>query len=138
LIKSWIKILFTACFVALLWTITPEELPANAASACAIQGEYEAEGRPLPITDEYGFLSNAPVQIPALTPTQSSRLVSPAKYRLSSMRTNILRRCSNRLSANIYTPIAATGRLVIERISAPLRHTRAVHFYVFELCRLLC
>ena len=92
----------------------------------------------MPITDEYGFLSNAPVQIPALTPTQSSRLVSPAKYRLSSMRTNILRRNINRLSNNFYTPIAATGRLTVERMSAPLRHLRAIHFYVLELCRLLC
>jgi len=124
--------------MALLWATMPGEVTASAVPPCAIQGEYEAEGKPQPVTDEYGFLSNAPVQIPVLTPTQSSRLVMPAKYRVSLMRTNILRRSANRLSNNIYTPIAATGRLVIERISAPLRHTRAVHFYVLELCRLLC
>lgn len=136
--KPWIKILLTSGLVALLWTIMPRELPTDAVACHDIQGEFTAQGTPEPITDEYGFLSNAPVQIPALTPNQSSRLVTMAKSRVSLMRTNILRRSANRLSANIYTPIAATGRLIIERMSAPLRHTRAVHFYILQLCRLLC
>ncbi len=136
--KSWIILLFTASITALLWIIMPRELSAAAVPPSAIQGEYKAPADSQPVTDEYGFLNSAPVQIPALTPSQSSRLVTPAKYRVSLMRTNILRRSTNRLSANIYTPIAATGRLIIERMSAPLRSMRAVHFYVLELCRLLC
>ncbi|MBQ9556945.1 MAG: hypothetical protein IJV05_12060 [Muribaculaceae bacterium] len=114
------------------------EVPAGAAPCQEIQGEFKAQGVPQPVTDDYGLVFNAPVQVPAFTPNQSSRLVTIAKNRVSLMRTNILRRSSNRLSDNIYTPIAATGRLVIERMSAPLRETRAVHFYVLELCRLLC
>jgi len=136
--KPWIKTLLLTVIAALLGIVMPEEMPPGTASCHENQGQYTAQGIPGPITDEYGFLFNAPVQIPALTPNKSSRLVTPAKYRVSTMRPNTLRRTVNRLSANIYTPIAATGRLIIERMSAPLRHTRAVHFYVLELCRLLC
>lgn len=137
--KAWVKIiLLTIGLAALQWTFLPGMEPQQAAPAHESAGELEAQGLPTPIADDYGFLYNAPVQTPALTPNQSSRLVTPAKYRTSLMRTNILRRNVNRLSANLYTPIAATGRLVVERMSAPLRHLRAIHFYVLELCRLLC
>ena len=101
--------------------------------------EYKAqESSQLPIADDYGMVFTAPVQVPTLLPNQTLRLVAPAKCRTSLMRTNLLRRCTNRLSTNIYTPLASTGQLVVERLTAPLRNTNAVHFYVFELCRLLC
>lgn len=103
------------------------------------QGELSAVGTSLAVTDDYGFVFTAPAQSPVVLPTQSSRLVTPLKYRLSLIRSNILRRNANRLSNNVYTPVATTaGRLVAERISAPLRYWPAVRFYVFELCRLLC
>ncbi len=136
--KSWTRISLLAGIAALLWLITPAMQPVDAALPSEAHGQLKAQGMPEPVTDQYGFLYNAPVQIPSLTPNQSPRLVTPAKYRVSTMRPNTLRRTVNRLSDNIYTPIAATGRLVIERMSAPLRPTRAVHFYVLELCRLLC
>lgn len=104
------------------------------------QSEYKAqESSQPPITDDYGMVFNAPVQVPTLLPNQSLRLVAPTKCRTSLMRTQLLRRCANRLSTNIYTPLASTGQLVVERLTAPLRrHNHTVHFYVFELCRLLC
>lgn len=137
--KTWVKILLSTCLAALLWAFMPATVPAQAAPAHeGGTGEYEAQGTPSPIADDYGFLFNAPVQTPALTPSQSSRLVTTAKSRTSLMRTNILRRNINRLSDNLYTPIAAAGRLIVERMSAPLRHMRAILFYVLELCRLLC
>ncbi len=122
----------------MLWAITPQNPHVRVALTRDFQGEYTTQGRPAPLADDYGFMFNAPVQTPALIPNQSSQLVVPAKYRTASMRTNILRRNANRMSANIYTPLAATGRLVIERMTAPLRCPRAVHFYVYELCRMLC
>lgn len=104
------------------------------------QSEYKAqESSQPPITDDYGMVFSAPVQVPTLLPNQSLRLVAPTKCRTSLMRTQLLRRCANRLSTNIYTPLASTGQLVVERLTAPLRrHNHTVHFYVFELCRLLC
>lgn len=136
--KPWIKIMLTTCLAALVWTILPHNLAANAAVRHDIQGEFTAQGVPQPITDDYGSVFNAPAQIPALAPNQSPRLVTLAKNRVSLMRTNILRRNINRLSNSFYTPIAAAGRLTVERMSAPLRHLRVIHFYVLELCRLLC
>lgn len=81
---------------------------------------------------------SAPAQLPAIVPSQSSRLVTPAKYRTSLMRTNIMRRSANRLCDNIYTPLALSGQFVVERVSSPLRKSRAVNYYVITLCRLLC
>lgn len=136
--KHWVKILLLTGITALLCVITQDRSAASYAQPQEQHGEFKAQASPGPVTDDYGSVFNAPAQIPAITPNQSSRLVTTAKYRTTLMRTNILRRNANRLSANLYTPIAATGCLVVERMSSPMRHTRAVHFYVLELCRLLC
>lgn len=122
----------------LVLTIMSGEAFHNVSSLDATPpGEFSALGTPIPVTDDYGLVFSAPVQIPILVPNQPLNSVSPVKYR-TSLRTNIHRRYTNRQSANIYTPIAASGRMTVERMSAPLRHTRAIHFYVLELCRLLC
>jgi len=138
--KPWVKdILLLVCLSGLLWIIHPPMEPSQVTLTQAIQGELKtADHKTEPATGDHSLLCNVPSQIPSLLPNQSSRLLTLAKYRTSTLRTNILRRNTNRLSDNFYTPIAATGRLVIERMSAPLRHTRANHFYVLELCRLLC
>ncbi|MBR3451247.1 MAG: hypothetical protein IKH25_00065 [Muribaculaceae bacterium] len=137
--KSWIRISLLTVIAALSWLIMPGMQPAAQAVPChEIQGEYRTKGTPEPFTDEYGFLCSAPVQTPALTSNPSTRLVTPSKHRVPSVRPSSLRRTVNRLSVNVYTPLAATGCLVTERMSAPMRHPRAVHFYILELCRLLC
>ena len=101
-------------------------------------GEIKAQETPPSVVDDYGFTLNAPAQVPALTPNPLSRVVTTVKYR-TSHHTSSTRRNVNRLSDNLYCPIAADGRLVVERMTAPLRHhTRPIHFYVLELCRLLC
>ena len=123
--------------IVLLLTLTLGEACREVSSLDTPTGEFKAQGTPTPVTDDYGLVLNAPVQTPVLIPNQSSQLVAPAKYR-TMLRANIHRRSANRLSANIYTSIAATGRLIMEQMSAPMRSPRAVHFYVLELCRLLC
>lgn len=135
--RQLIRVLTIAAVVLL--TMMLGETCRDVSSLGIPQGEYTAQSStPQPIADDYGMVFNAPVQVPTLLPNQSLRLVAPAKCRTSLMRTNLLRRCANRLSTNIYTPLASTGQLVVERLTAPLRNTNAVHFYVFELCRLLC
>ena len=125
--------------VALLLTMMLGEAGHESSPASEQQGEFTEHQAPmLPVADDYGPLFTAPIQAPVLVPNQSSRLVFPAEYRSSLSRTNNLRRSFNRLSINIYTPIAHSGRLIIERMSSPLRCAPATRFYVFELCRLLC
>lgn len=103
-----------------------------------IRGELKDNDEATPFShDGYQMLS-APAQLPAIVPSQSSRLVTPAKYRTTLMRTNIMRRSANRLCDNIYTPLALSGLFVVERVSSPVRKSRAVYYYVITLCRLLC
>lgn len=103
-----------------------------------MRGELKSHDEPTPFShDGYEMLS-APAQLPAIVPSQSSRLVTPAKYRTTLMRTNIMRRSANRLCDNIYTPLALSGQFVVERVSSPVRKSRAVNYYVITLCRLLC
>ena len=134
--RKWTKIAISA--VLLVLTMMLGEQCHAISSMQVVQGEYKAQGTPTPVSDDYGLVFNAPAQVPALAPNPSSMLVTPAKYRTSLMRTNILRRSLNRLISNVYAPISVTGRLVVERMTSPLRCGPAVHFYVFELCRLLC
>lgn len=102
------------------------------------RGELKSNDEPMPFShDGYQMLS-APAQLPAIVPSQSSRLVTTAKYRTTLMRTNIMRRSANRLCDNIYTPLALSGLFVVERVSSPVRKSRAVNYYVITLCRLLC
>ena len=102
------------------------------------QGELKSHDEPAPFTHDGCMLLSAPAQIPAIVPSQSSRLVTPAKYRTTLMRTNILRRSEGRLLDNIYAPLAMTGQFVVERLTSPLREPRAANYYVITLCRLLC
>ena len=102
------------------------------------QGELKSDDEPSPFShDGYQILS-APAQLPAIVPSQSSRLVTPAKYRTTSLRTNIMRRSVNRLCDNIYTPLALSGQFIVERVTSPMRKSRVVNYYVITLCRLLC
>ena len=107
-------------------------------NARLLQGELTSNDEPAPFSHDGRMLLSAPAQIPAIVPSQSSRLVTPAKYRTTLMRTNILRRSANRLCDNIYTPLALSGQFIVERVSSPLRKSRAVKYYVLTLCRLLC
>ena len=102
------------------------------------RGELKSNDEPAPISHDGCPVLNAPAQLPTIVPSQSSRLVTPAKYRTTLMRTNILRRSANRLCDNIYTPLALSGLFIVERVSAPVRNFRAVYYYVITLCRLLC
>lgn len=102
------------------------------------RGELKSNDAPTPFSHDGCQLLSAPAQLPAIVPSQSSRLVTPAKYRTTLMRTNILRRSSNRLCDNIYTPLALSGQFVVERVSSPVRKSRAVYYFVITLCRLLC
>ena len=102
-------------------------------------GELKSDNGATPLSSQDGCqMLSAPAQLPALVPSQSSRLVTPAKYRTTLMRTNILRRSANRLCDNIYTPLALSGQFIVERVSSPMRKSRAVIYYVITLCRLLC
>ena len=133
-------ILILTASMALLLTLVLGEAACHDVSSHSLPpGEFKSQQTSVPVTDDYGLVFTAPAQVPLLCPTQSSRLVTPAKHRTTlSLRSNVLRRCANRLSDNIYTPLATTGQLVVERITSPLRYTHAVHFYVLVLCRLLC
>lgn len=105
----------------------------------ATQGEMTSAGYPLPADGDYRNELNAPVQVPLLVPTQGMQLVVISKSRVStSVPTNLLRRSLNRLSGNVYAPLSASGRLVLERLSSPLRVNPVIRYYVLELCRLLC
>lgn len=95
------------------------------------------DGSTTPVTSDDTQVLSAPVQVPAIVPTQGSRLLTPAKYRTTLMRANILRRSAVRLSDNVYAPLALSGQFVVERMSSPLPH-RAVYYHVITLCRLLC
>ena len=128
-------VITTLVFLATLWA---GEASEPVSSSIEPSGMVKAQEGSLPLADDYGSLVNAPVQVPALVPGQSSRQLAPTKLRTSLMRAQLLRRSVNRLSINTYTPISTTGRLIVERMSSPLRCWRAVTFYVFELCRLLC
>lgn len=102
------------------------------------RGELTSNDDPAPFSHDGCQVLSAPAQIPAIVPSQSSRLVTPAKYRTTLMRTNIMRRSANRLCDNIYTPLALSGQFVVERLTSPLREPRAANYYVITLCRLLC
>lgn len=102
------------------------------------QGQLKSNDESTPLSHDECQMLSAPAQQPALVPSQSSRLVTPAKYRTTLMRTNILRRSANRLCDNVYTPLALSGQFVVERVSAPLHKSRVVNYYVITLCRLLC
>jgi len=101
-------------------------------------GELKSDNGATPLSQDGCQMLSAPAQLPTLVPSQSSRLVTPAKYRTTLMRTNILRRSANRLCDNIYTPLALSGQFIVERVSSPMRKSRAVIYYVITLCRLLC
>lgn len=125
--------------VTLLLGITLVNTGHEALPVPPVAGELSTHDAPHPVTDDYGSLLTAPAQVPALVPDPTFQPFTPSKYRTaSSQRCNPLRRSLNRLSCNIYTPIASSGRLIMERMSSPLRPREAVRFYVFELCRLLC
>jgi len=102
------------------------------------QEELKSSDDTTPFSQDGYQLLNAPAQVPALVPSQSSRLLTPAKYRTTLMRTTMMRRSANRLCDNIYTPLAVSGQFVVERVSSPMRKSRAVNYYVITLCRLLC
>ena len=102
------------------------------------RGELKSHDDPTPFSHDGSYVLSAPAQLPAIVPSQSSRLVTPAKYRTTLMRTNIMRRSANRLCDNIYTPLALSGQFIVERVSSPMRKTRAVYYFVITLCRLLC
>lgn len=91
-----------------------------------------------PLPYDASQVLSAPSQSPAIVPSQGARQVTPAKHRVSLMRASILRRSANRLMDNIYAPLATAGQFVVERLTSPLRETRAADFYVITLCRLLC
>lgn len=125
--------------MALLGVTSVATTQHNALSGSeTMRGELKSNDEPAPFShDGYQVLS-APAQLPAIVPSQSSRLVTTAKYRTTLMRTNIMRRSANRLCDNIYTPLALSGLFVVERVSSPVRKSRAVNYYVITLCRLLC
>lgn len=102
------------------------------------QGELTSNSESTPFTHDGCQMLSAPAQIPAVTPSQNSRLLTPLKYRTTLMRTNMLRRSVNRLLDNIYAPLSSTGQFTVERLTTPLREPRAVNYYVITLCRLLC
>ena len=129
--------MFTTAIIFMV-VAAAETRPEISSLTSVTQGELTAQGKPSPVTDDFGFVFNAPMQIPALTPNPSSSLVTPAKYRTSLLRTSIHRRSLNRLSINSYAPISTAGRMIALRMTAPMRNKIAIHFYVFELCRLLC
>jgi len=124
--------------MVLLLTMMLGEASGNLSLTNTAPGEIKSHQAPMPVADDYNLVLNAPNQVPTWVPSQSSRLITPAKWRTSLSNTNNLRRNTNRMSAKVYTPVAVSGRLVLERMTAPLRNTHAVRFYVFELCRLLC
>lgn len=102
------------------------------------QGELTSKDNSTPFSHETSQMLSAPAQLPAIVPSQGSRLLTPVKYRTTLTRTNILRRTANRLCDNIYTPLAKSGQFVVERVSSPLHKCRVVNYYVITLCRLLC
>ena len=137
--KLWLRILALCVIVALLGVIGNAAMPRTAMSNHGLMtGELKSDGPACPISQEDAQVLSAPVQVPAIVPSQGSRLLTPAKYRTTLTRTNILRRSANRLSANVYAPLAMSGQFVVERVSLPLRSHRAVSYYVITLCRLLC
>ena len=101
-------------------------------------GQLKCSDDSTPNSHDGCWILSAPAQIPAIVPSQNSRLVTPAKYRTTLMRTTILRRSFNRLFDNIYAPLSITGQFVVERLTHPLREPRTVNYYVITLCRLLC
>jgi len=102
------------------------------------RGELKSNDESTPFSQDGYQMLSAPAQLPVIVPSQSSRLLAPAKYRSTLMRTNIMRRSANRLCDNIYTPLAVSGQFIVERVSSPVRKYRAVNYYVITLCRLLC
>ena len=136
--KLWLRILALCGALALLGVIDDATVPhAALPNHDLITGELRPDGSAIPATHDDAQVLSAPVQVPAIVPSQGSRLLTPAKYRTTLMRTNILRRSANRLSDNVYAPLALSGQFVVERVSSPLPH-RAVYYHVITLCRLLC
>lgn len=136
--KLWLRILALCGALALLGVIDNATVPhAALPNLDLMTGELRPDGSAIPATHDDAQVLSAPVQVPAIVPSQGSRLLTPAKYRTTLMRTNILRRSANRLSDNVYAPLALSGQFVVERVSSPLPH-RAVYYHVITLCRLLC
>ena len=125
--------------MALLGAISIAATQQNASSNPELmRGELKSQDEPTPFSHDGCQMVGVPTQLPAILPSQSSRLVTPAKYRTTLMRTNIMRRSANRLCENISTPLALSGQFIVERVSSPVRKSRAVNYYVITLCRLLC
>ena len=141
--KSWFKILALCVTIALLGVVDNVDLPHAALPHSAISshdlttGEMKSSSSNCPASPIDFQVLSAPVQVPAIVPTQGVRLLAPVKHRTTLTRTNILRRSANRLSDNVYAPLALSGQFVVERVSSPLPH-RAVYYHVITLCRLLC
>ena len=135
--RSWLRIVALCGALALLGVIDNAAVHHAATTGHDLMMGEINDGSTIPVTSDDAQVLSAPVQVPAIVPTQGSRLLSPAKYRTTLMRTNILRRSANRLSDNVYAPLALSGQFVVERVSAPLPH-RTVYYHVITLCRLLC
>ena len=135
--KLWLRILALCGALALLGVIDDATVPHAALPGHDLMMGEINDGSTTPVTSDDAQVLSAPVQVPAIVPTQGSRLLTPAKYRTTLMRANILRRSAVRLSDNVYAPLALSGQFVVERMSSPLPH-RAVYYHVITLCRLLC
>ena len=136
--RLWLRILALCGALSLLGVIDNATVPhAALPNHDLMAGEIKSDGTSTPVHQDEAQTLSAPVQVPAIVPSQGSRLLTPAKYRTTLMRTNILRRSANRLSDNVYAPLALSGPFVVERVSSPLPH-RAVYYHVITLCRLLC
>ena len=137
--KTRLKIWAFCVMMALLGYTGIATTQENTVSVTDIsQGELTSNDNSAPFSHEASQMLCAPAQLPAIVPSQSSRLLTPVKYRTTSSRTNILRRTENRLCDNIYTPLAKSGQFVVERVSSPLHKYGVVSYYVITLCRLLC
>ena len=135
--KLWLRIFALCGALALLGVIDGATVHRAAMSGHDLMMGEINDGSTTPVTSDDTQVLSAPVQVPAIVPTQGSRLLTPAKYRTTLMRANILRRSAVRLSDNVYAPLALSGQFVVERMSSPLPH-RAVYYHVITLCRLLC
>ena len=136
--KLWLRILALCSVMALLSVFNNASMPhAAMPNHDLMPGEIKSDGTATPVHQDEAQTLSAPVQVPAIVPTQGSRSLTPAKYRTTLSRTNILRRLANRLSDNVYAPLAMSGQFVVERVTSPLPH-RTVYYHVITLCRLLC
>ena len=136
--KLWLRILALCGALAFMGIIDNTAVSHAVISGHDMTQEELKSDQPLmPLSHEEAQTLSAPVQVPAIVPSQGSRLLTPAKYRTTLSRTNILRRLANRLSDNVYAPLALSGQFVVERVTSPLPH-RTVYYHVITLCRPLC